>query len=110
MSAAQHTPGPWHVVRYGDGDSLVICTDKAGNQRIAFMAVPGARLQADRRRSWKQIQANACVIAAAPELLEANQSALTLVCDLLSGVGVTDERLNHVAAALLRAKNKATGA
>lgn len=65
-----HTSGPWHIVRYGDGDSLVICLDEAGNQRVAFMATPGCRDQQERRKVWKQIKANARLIAAAPELLE----------------------------------------
>lgn len=30
---SNHTPGPWHVVPYGDGDSLVICADEAGKRQ-----------------------------------------------------------------------------
>lgn len=67
--SAQHTPGPWHVVRYGDGDSLVICLDESGTQRVAFMAVPGAKSLSERRARWRQIKANAQLIAAAPDLL-----------------------------------------
>ena len=56
------TPLPWKLVRYGDGDSLVICEDEAGNFRIAFMAVPGARDIAARKLSWRNIKANAAYI------------------------------------------------
>lgn len=63
------TKGPWHVVRYGDGDSLVICEDEAGSQRIAFMATPSSTT------SQKHIQANAQAISALPELIEALQEA-----------------------------------
>lgn len=60
---AAATPGDqWFVVRYGDGDSLVICRDEAGNQRIAFMAVPGCRDHLARNRAWKEIKANAALI------------------------------------------------
>ena len=69
MSA--HTPAPWFVVPYGDGDSLVICKDDAGNARIAFMATPGCRDSVSRKRTWREIQANARLIAAAPALLKA---------------------------------------
>ena len=66
----KHTPGPWFVVPYGDGHDTVICKDEAGNQRIAFMAVPGSRDEQSRRKKWAEIKANARLIAAAPELLE----------------------------------------
>lgn len=65
-----HTPGPWFPVPYGDGNDTVICKDEAGNQRIAFMAVPGCREQQERQKVWREIKANARLIAAAPELLE----------------------------------------
>lgn len=65
------TPGPWFVVRYGDGDSLVICRDEAGDQRVAFLATPGCRDQLEREKTWKRIKCDAHLIAAAPELFEA---------------------------------------
>lgn len=74
-----HTAGPWHIVPYGDGDSLVICLDEAGDKRVAFMAVPGQRDQQERRKTWKRIKANARLIAAAPELLEALKDARTTI-------------------------------
>ena len=69
---AAATPGEeWFIVRYGDGDSLVICLDEAGNQRVAFMAVPGGRDHATRKRAWKEIKANAALIVAARNSLPA---------------------------------------
>lgn len=53
------TKGELFVVPYGDGDSLVICADEAGNKRIAFMAIPGCRDHAARRKKWREIKANA---------------------------------------------------
>jgi hypothetical protein len=64
MSAA-FTPGPWHIVPHGDGDSLVICDDEEAMWRICFMATPGSA------GSFEKITANARLIAAAPELYEA---------------------------------------
>ena len=80
-----HTPGHWHVVPYGDGDSLVICSDEAGNLRIAFMATPGCRDDLKRRASWKRIKANARLIAAAPELLTHLKFAVALLGPLCGG-------------------------
>ena len=64
----KHTPGPWTIVPYGDGDSLVIHADQS-EWRICFMATPGASPGAMGR-----IEANARLIAAAPEMLEALKS------------------------------------
>ena len=62
---AQHTPGPWCIVPYGDGDSLVI-HDARGDWRVCFMATPGTSSD-----GMRQIEANARLIAAAPQLLDA---------------------------------------
>lgn len=60
------TPGPWHVVEYGDGDALVVCSDQQGNWRVAFMATHGGSAT-----HWEKIQADAALIAAAPDLYQA---------------------------------------
>ena len=60
---AQHAPGPWAVVPYGDGNSLVVhCTE---DDRVCFMARPGIAGR------MAEIRANARLIAAAPDLLAA---------------------------------------
>lgn len=69
-----HTPGPWHVVPYGDGDSLVVCSDEGGEWRICFMATHGGTTSV-----WEAIQANARLIAAAPELLTQLEYAVKLL-------------------------------
>ncbi len=67
--SAQHTPGPWSIVPYGDGDSLVI-HDARGDWRVCFMATPG------KLGSIERIEANAHLIAAAPDLLAVLQDAV----------------------------------
>ena len=64
MGEMKHADGPWSVVPYGDGDSLVIHSDD--ENRVCFMATHGGS-----RASWERIQANAALIAAAPTLYEA---------------------------------------
>lgn len=93
-----HTPGPWHVVPYGDGDSLVVCSDEGGEWRICFMATHGGT-----EAVWRQIQANAALIAAAPDLL----AALRKIADG-DGIGGPDAELQ--CADIARAAISRTGA
>ncbi len=76
MAESKFTPGPWSIVPYGDGSSLVIHSDE--DNRVCFMATASS----DRPSSHASIRANARLIAAAPDLLEALQ-AITLSADNL---------------------------
>ena len=89
---------PWHVVEYGDGDQLVICSDVAGNWRICFMATHGGS-----RSSWEKIQAEAALISAAPDLYEA-------LADLCRSGGPDDggDVFEKAKAALAKARGEAT--
>lgn len=71
MSEQKHTPGPWEIVEYGDDDlpNLVIHRGKTEN-RICFMATPGSHGDPGR------IEADARLIAAAPDMLEALREIL----------------------------------
>ena len=62
MNTPKHTPGPWET--YGDDKSDIRPATKAGKNRIIAQC-PGYKTER---------QANARLIAAAPELLEALQS------------------------------------
>lgn len=57
-----HTPEPWVIVTYGDGDSLVIHSGE--HERVCFMATPG-----DSPGAMERIEAHANLICAAPDLL-----------------------------------------
>ncbi|WIW89324.1 hypothetical protein K3M67_04940 [Sphingobium sp. V4] len=61
---AKATPGPWEVVKYGDGDSLVI-HDARGDWRVCFMATPGSN------GDMSSIKANADFIAMSRTHIEA---------------------------------------
>lgn len=69
IERAAYTPGPWSIREYGDGDSLVV--ENAPNWRICFMATPG-----ESPGAMAKIEANARLIAAAPDLLEALEAMI----------------------------------
>lgn len=61
MSAAKHTPGPWHLF-----DELTICAKDNGS--VAFAYGPSFP---ERSQVGREAMANARLIAAAPDLLAA---------------------------------------
>ena len=69
---SKHTPGPWHKEAY-DGDDCVDVFDARGYRvaECSFAASHEGNPRKDHERSGEEIQANARLIAAAPELLEA---------------------------------------
>lgn len=73
MTERPWTSGPWTIVPYGDGDSLVIHVEGT-DWRICFMATPGSS-----PRAMDTIEANAALIAAAPDLYEALEALLRIV-------------------------------
>jgi hypothetical protein len=100
--------GPWEIVPYGDGDSLVIHSDD--QNRVCFMATHGGS-----RASWERIQANARLIASAPALYEALRECLRLMlrdnpadgwADAITTARVVLSRAQGVADTMDRAKQK----
>ena len=61
----KHTPGPWTVEEYGDDETPTLVIHKDSESRICFMATPGSH------GDPAKIEADAYLIAAAPDLLEA---------------------------------------
>jgi len=78
--SAKHTAGPWRIVPYGDGDSLVIHDAREGEWRVCFLATPAK----DGDFEW--IKANARLIAAAPDLLDATKIGLAAIERELRGL------------------------
>ena len=68
----KHTPGPWTVVRASKSTILKELYVRAGPDRVSRVVLPTAR-------GIAECEANAHLISAAPEMLE----ALTLVRDAL---------------------------
>lgn len=71
---SKHTPGPWSV---HDGDSfdgglIVYCADTIyipNPSRTAWTIVVGASME-EGDKGWSEVEANAHLIAAAPDLIE----------------------------------------
>lgn len=81
MSTSKHTPGPWSVDDFGAGQRVVVKgrAGFSGDYRIA-----DAHFSSDLARCARvsEMQANARLIAAAPELLEALEAARQQVVTL----------------------------
>lgn len=111
MSTSKHTPGPWSVDDFGAGQRVVVKgrAGFSGDYRIA-----DAHFSSDLARCARvsEMQANARLIAAAPELLDgcnALLGLLQLVCDrddvspALREVLITNHRIEEARAALAKA-------
>lgn len=97
---ADHTPGPWTIQRYGDGDSLVIHSD--ADNRVCFMATAGSY------GDPAIIAADARLIAAAPDLLAALRTLYREIDDRHHG-RMPDEvqhAMDDAAAAIAKASNQ----
>lgn len=70
-----HTPGPWRVEDVGIDDSIAIMSGPAAEYRWLATASPDPSRGID----WDQTQANARLIAAAPELLRELKELMALV-------------------------------
>lgn len=77
MSGVEHTRGPWRVCVDGCGDTFISGPE---GQWIADLAA-----SADEQ---EQLKADAHLIAASPELLEAAEKSLALIEDMARFVGL----------------------
>lgn len=105
MSEAKHTPGPWFTRR--DGFSTVYVEARIGGGWLQEVAACGPTSKTT------QQEANACLIAAAPEMLEAMQAAIDCemvpVSSAADGGAVRHSRQVQVADMIRAAIAKATG-
>lgn len=86
MSEGKHTPGPWKIVYGGmpNDEGFGIASNNANSPRgIVAECWPATALREDRPR----IAADAALIAAAPDLLAACESALDAIDGNYAEVG-----------------------
>lgn len=83
MTEAKHTPGPWVVCIQDDDDKAfeIFSESQLVNGRISAEKWDDALARAG--LNHKEFEANARLIAAAPELLEALNAALATIDDYL---------------------------
>jgi len=94
---SDYTPGPWTVEDYGDDETPVLVVHKDTESRVCFMATPGSN------GDPAIIAADARLIAAAPDLLDAIDQAID---DFGDGHCVCENTKQKMRAAMA----KATGA
>ena len=115
----KHTPGPWRITNNGDaivsddGGTLIVETGQAYWQNLeAASAGAGHEIA---KRHLPEVQANASLIAAAPELLEALKGCHAMLTECakqhrLDGSGEGHGSMADKHAAIARAAiAKATG-
>jgi hypothetical protein len=84
VEMTKHTPGPWNVGKSNGNKMTVICLDpeQSAGTAIAFTVSRD-------KRSLEQCEADARLIAAAPELLEELEKYVK-ACDLCDGYGIIE--------------------
>jgi len=100
----EHTPGPWTIVEYGDDEAPNLVIHKDSVTRVCFMATPGSHGDPAR------IEADARMIAAAPEMLAALKAAIALADKNMGNGGRTPECqavYDQCVAAITKAEGKA---
>lgn len=105
---AQHTSGPWCVEDPMDFELTIV---EAGKETHEWRFIASCSLPEgddDQDFTSGEVQANARLIAAAPELLEALQAMTHGLPDLLESIGYSDEE--DMIGKALAAIAKATGA
>jgi len=81
-----HTPGPWEVVSMGNGESEVLANGPNRDDVASVCMVAGGLGHVISDNRDYESEANASLIAAAPELLAALEDLL----DQLDSIGIPD--------------------
>jgi hypothetical protein len=93
-----HTPGPWHRATCNEGQAFAITADKG---RICTINQTLGGLQGQQERN-----ANARLIAAAPELLAACKAAVEVFSSYPRDPSEAKRMVLHVHAAIAKAERK----
>ena len=96
---SQHTPGPWEQVANSIYSRMANCV---------VVRLPGQtnRVGDEPPEQIERWDADACLIAAAPELLEALENLLKVLGDLEGGIGLQYNEADIARAAIAKAKGE----
>ena len=106
---AKHTPGPWYALR---GQRNISIRHKTGDKFLSMVNVASVRGNLPADCPYGSSEANARLIAAAPELLEALEEAENALADYIPTIERTGASLNYGHSVLKKARAaiaKATG-
>ena len=105
--SAPHTPGPWELACDGcaivgaNGGTQIVETGKAYWSNLAAAAAQGSTLA---QKHLPEVEANARLIAAAPELLAALENIVGLWADSEQSNGLAQIMARDAQTAIARAK------
>lgn len=112
----KHTPGPW-VVHEGDEIDVRSANPADLAQAPVYYCIAeniGGHVHGENFDDYSEVEANARLIAAAPDLLDAAELALQVaegwIHDQLDGTGIAEEalgELDSVRAAIAKARGEA---
>jgi len=91
-----HTPGPWETQSFGNGEAVVIANGSNRDDVACICSVAGGLGTVLEDNRDYESEANANLIAAAPELLEACKTAYNCLCNPIDGAQ-SDINLIHAA-------------
>ncbi len=106
---AKHTPGPWYALR---GQRNISIRHKTGDRLLPMVNVASVRGQFPTDCPYGSSEANARLIAAAPELLDALIALLSVAPSKAPGAGLivgAEEKHANALQAARAAIKKATG-
>ena len=102
---AKHTPGPWYALR---GQRNISIRHKTGDKLLSMVNVASVRGKFPTDCPYGSSEANARLIAAAPELLEALQKMLPELRGLSIVSDTAAEMLREAEAAIAKATGEQT--
>lgn len=98
MTKAQHTQGPWNVSKPNCGLGIFDVNGKSV-----------AAISSNQSRSWEEKEANARLIASAPELLEAlkaSRAVLKSVIGTIDEMRIIKEQIDLIDKAIAKAEGR----
>ncbi|ONM82090.1 hypothetical protein [Pseudomonas aeruginosa] len=101
---SKHTPGPWGIERLHGEVNVISCNERDGAAKdmgIVYVLARdvGGMIHGEQFDDRSEVEANARLIAAAPELLEALQVCIEQITALCSADDVPDQARAAIAKA-----------